>query len=127
MNDTSLNENMQNISIDPEQLKIIVGIINKCSFDLKNAKEKADEAWASCKTSLSENVTKDIDDKKEIIKKDFEKALEELDEYALKLDSVSNIWKDTEMEILSTSKEVEQLLSGISKGLFDFFTTNNKQ
>ena len=126
MNYISAEENLGNISIDPEQLKIVVGIIKKCIFDLKSAKRIADDAWNKCKVSLEEEITKDIDEKKEIIRNNFDKTIEGLEKYANNLDSVSNIWKETEIEIMSTSKQVEQLLSGIKNGLFDVFGNNNK-
>lgn len=126
MNDTSLNENLQNITVDPEQLKITVQLIKKYSFDLQNAKKKADEAWNICKNSLGENITKDIDAKKNIIQKEFEKGIEDLEKYANQLNSVSDIWKETEIEIISRSKRVDEILSGIKNGLFDIFNSNNK-
>lgn len=126
MNNDLLDEKSKNITVDPEQLKIVVGIIKKCAFDLKNAKEKSDEAWNACKGSLGENITRDIDEKREINQKNFENALEKLERYADNLNSVSNIWKETETEIISSSKEMESSFIGFLNNLPDVFKKDNK-
>lgn len=118
--DNELDSTNNNISIDPEELKIVVGQIKKSIFDLKSAKEKADDAWNLSRDSLKDVIVKDIDLKRETVKTTFDRAIENLEMYSNKLDSVSNIWKDTETEIMSTSKKVEQILNSIKTG-FDSF------
>ncbi len=116
MND-ELNESSQNISVDPEELKIVVGQLRKYLEDLKTAKEKADNAWVVCRDSLENNVTKDIELTRDNIKSVFNSGIQKLENSVDNLDSICNIWKDTEIEIMSTSKQVEELVSKLKAGI----------
>ena len=111
----------QNINIDPEHLKIVVGVIKRCAMDLKNIKKKSDEAWADCRSSLGENVSKSVDIKRESDRKKFEKAIEQLEHNADVLNTVASIWKDTETEILSSSKEFDEIINKINNNLSEAF------
>lgn len=117
MNEELLDESSQNISVDPEELKIVVGELRKYLEDLKIAKEKADNAWEVCRDSLESNVTKDIDSTRDNIKSVFDSAVQKLENRIDSLESISNIWKDTEVEIMSTSKLVEELVSKLKAGI----------
>ena len=127
MNNESLNENLQALYIDPEQLKIVVGIIRKNINELKSAKEKEDNAWEACKSSINENIMNEINTQKQTNMKSFERGIEKLELYANKLESISNIWEDTENEIMSSSKEVEGLFANINRKITSslFNSTNN--
>ena len=114
VNNDNLVSGTQNFNVDPDQLKIVVGIIKKNLIELEKAKKKADDAWEKCKATLSENVTKSIEDKKISNDKRFVIAKDQLEEYANTLDSVSNIWKDTETEIMSSANDFEKTISNIS-------------
>ncbi len=120
-NEINLVNGTQNYNVDPEQLKITVGIIKKNLLELDKAKKKADDAWENCKATLSENVTKSLEDKKISNDKRFIIAKEQLEEYANTLDSVSNIWKDTENEIISSSQELEETISNINNNIGNAF------
>lgn len=112
-----LNESSQNISVDPEELKIVVGQLRKYLEDLKIAKEKADNAWDACRDSLESSVTKDIELTRDNIKSVFNSGIQKLENSVDNLDSICNIWKDTEIEIMSTSKQVEELVSKLKAGI----------
>jgi hypothetical protein len=116
-NNESMINGTQNFNVDPEQLKIIVGIIKKNLIELEKVKKRADDAWENCKLTLSENVTKSIEERKVSNDKKFITAKEQLEGYSNTLDSVSNIWKDTETEIMSSAKEFEQTISHINSDI----------
>lgn len=129
--DSNMHSN-QSFNIDPEQLKIIVNVIKKCVIDLSGAKQKADAAWNDCRTSLGENVTKDIDERKHANDKKFKKAISEVENSTNVLSTVANIWKDTENEIMSSSKDFEEIVNKINNNLvqafgFKLFKTEDKQ
>ena len=95
--------------------------------NLKNAKKNADCAWEQCETSLGKQMTNDIRERKVMINKKFESAIVELEHEADKLDSISNIWNETEEEIMTSSKSLDGILSDLNKALSSFFGTGKKQ
>lgn len=114
------NNSSQNV-IDPEQLKIVVGIIKRCILELSSAKTKADIAWKNCESTLGENIIKSVSERKQESDKKFKQAIEQLEKYANILDAVSNIWKDTETQIMSSSKEFDEIINKINNNLANVF------
>ena len=117
----------QDLKIDQERLKYIAGIIKRSIMNLKIAKKKADAAWIDCGDSLGRAITNDIDERKTVINDNYEKAMERLETEANALESIANIWNDTEVEIMSSSKNIDDIISNISRSISDFFGNNNKQ
>lgn len=115
------NNSSQNVSIDPEQLKIVVGIIKRCMIELSSAKTRADIAWKNCESTLGENVIKSVAERKQESDRKFKKAIEQLEKYSNILDTVSNIWKDTETQIMSSSKEFDEIINKINNNLANAF------
>ena len=132
MEDKKLTNSTQNFNIDHEQLKIVADVIKTCTIELANAKQKADNAWNECRVSLGENITQSIDERKASTDKKYKKAIEEVDNSANTLLTVSNIWENTENQLLSSSKEFEEIVNKINNNLiqlfgFKVFKVDNKQ
>lgn len=125
MNNESLRENLEGMEIDPEQLKITVGIIKRCITDLQSAKGKADEAWELCRNSLNKEILNDIDEKRAVNNKLFDEGIENIELAANKLESVSNIWQETEKDIITSSKEIDGLLSEVQRRFSNPFKNIN--
>ncbi len=115
--------NNRSIKTDPEQLKMTVAIIRKCIMDLNNAKKRADEAWINYKNNVNDTMAATIDEKHIMVDDNYKKAIEKLEESANALDSVSNIWKDTEITLKHSTKDLEDFITSIGNTLLQ---NNNK-
>ncbi len=111
------------LKTDPEQLKMTVGIIKKCIIDLNNAKSKADSAWNNYRSNVDDSMSKIIDEKKAEINNGYAKAIEELEKNSDVLDSISNIWKETEIELNKSSKSFEAMFDSVG----GFWDSKNKK
>ena len=111
----------QKTTIDHEALKVIVDVINKSIIELTAAKKKADMAWANCESMLDKNILKSIETKKNENSKKFTEAINELENNAKVLSSISNLWKDAEDDISNTSKELDELINKINTSLSQLF------
>ena len=109
------------ISEDEEQLRNIANNIRKYSLDLSNIKEKADLEWSLCSKFLDESVTKNINLVKNANNKKYLSDIEKLDNYANKIEFVSNVLKDTELEIIASSKRFESMFEKINQNLSNIF------
>ena len=115
MNDNNFFTNSKIQYVDQEQLKILAGTIRKYINDLNNIKTNADAIWEQSSTYLEDNALKGINTVKSDNNKKYSKSIEELNEYANKIDTVANIWEDTENEIKSSSKKLESFFDDIGK------------
>ena len=113
------------IAINQEQIKVIVGSLRKYAVDLEKVKSRADEIWEKCETYLDDNIINSIDTVKDINRKRYNSALEELNNYINKLETVANIWQDTEEQIKSSSIELENIFSEIGKTLSGLVNNKN--
>ena len=104
-----------NIKADPDELKAAVSIIKKCLIELKNSKERADNAWEQCSPNIDKKYINLINENKKINNKNFNKAIEDLEYYANSLNSIADVWKDSEREIESSFIEFESLFSNLTK------------
>lgn len=111
---------------DPEQLKITVGIIKKCIIDLNNAKIKADNAWINYRSNVDDSMSKIIDEKKAEINKEYSLAIDDLERNSDVLDSIANIWKETEIELNTSSKNFEAMFNSVNK-LFNIDDKSNNE
>ena len=116
--------NNQSISVNPEDLKEAANAIRKNAIELKEAKKLANSAWEDCNVSLSENFLKMINENKRENDKKFDKAIEELNSRADSLDAIANIWKDSEIEIMASMKNFNEVFEAAYK-LKDVFLGNN--
>lgn len=103
------------IFIDEEQLRVFVGMIKQYAVELNSIKQKNDLIWEQCGKYLGESITSNINIAREYNSKRFKTAIDELDNYANKIESISNIWKDTEIEIKSSSKSLESMFADIER------------
>ena len=126
MNNEINNNPNQNLTIDAEKLKMLSGVIKKTINDLKTAKKNADDAWDKCNASLGTGITVDINERKQMINKEFDKAIAELETDAETLESVANIWNDTEVEIMTSSKSLDDIFIDLNKTLSTFFGPGKK-
>lgn len=115
------NMERNNLTINPERLKYLSGVIKETIAELKIIKKNADDAWEECNTSLGDSTTKEINDRKIDINKKHENAISDLEHEAEVLESVSYIWNDTETEIMSSSKSIEDIFADLNKSLSSFF------
>ena len=113
------------IAINQDQIKVIVGSLRKYAVDLEKVKSRADEIWEKCETYLDDNIINSIDTVKDINRKRYNSALEELNNYINKLETVANIWQDTEEQIKSSSIELENIFSEIGKTLSGLVNNKN--
>lgn len=126
MNDNiETNRSPQSTTIDQEQIKKISELLRKYSDDLENVKSRADLIWADCEIYLDESVIKSIDNVKEINRRRYKNAMEELDNYTYRIDRIANIWNDAEEKIKVSSKELENAFSEIGKTITNFMNNNN--
>lgn len=109
----------KNITIDEEQLKLAVGKIKEQSIELNQLKDQSDLLWEQFSPYLGESVSSSINAMRETNRKKYYSAIEELNNYANKLESISNIWKDAEIEITTSAKNLESLFSDIGKTMQD--------
>lgn len=121
--------NNQNITVNPDELKNAANVIKQCLIDLKKAKSEADIAWENCNMSMGENIISKMNENKEYNDKKFEDAIAKLETKAISLDSISNIWKDSEIEIMSSYKQFDELFATVNKAseTIKNLTGNNKQ
>lgn len=115
------------LKIDPERLNYISGIIKKSIIELNIAKKKADDAWNSCYTSLGDTVTKDINERKYLIDKKYEEAISNLENEANNLMSIATIWNETESQIMSSSKQIDDMFTKLNETMSFFSNNSNKQ
>ena len=114
----------QTTNINQEQIKMISGLIKRYSSDLEKVKERADLLWEKCETYLDPNIINSIDYVKDINRKRYNSAIEELNNYANKIESVANIWQEAEERIKTSSIELENLFSELGKTISNI--ANNK-
>ena len=107
--------NTKNLNVDPDELKAAVSIIKKCLIELNNAKEKADKAWEQCSTNIDKKYLNLLNENKKINQQNFNKAIEDLEYNTNVLNSVADIWKESEQEISSSFKEFNMLFSNLTK------------
>ena len=111
------NTKSNNTSIDQEQLKLLSVKIKKYIDELSNSKKKADLAWEKCGECLGENTFKEVNLRRVISTKKYNKGIEQLETFADKLVSISNIWLEAETEITKSTKRLENIFSDIQKNL----------
>ena len=104
---------------DEEELKKIANKIRIYSNDLKIIKEKADQEWNMCSIYLDDATNQNINMVKSINNKKYLQDIEKLENYANKIESISNILKETELEIKASSKKFETLFEKINNNLLD--------
>ena len=109
------NTNSKIMAVDEEQLKILSGIMKKYTNDLNIVKKQADTIWEQCSSCLDDSIIENLKTVKEYNNKRFNSALEDLNNYANKMETIANIWKDAEAEIKVSSKKLETLFSDISR------------
>lgn len=114
------------LSVNPEELQNLINTLKKSMVDLKNAKNKADDAWSRCEASLGATLTQTINERKTKINESFNKAIDEIDNSTNVLTSVTNIWKDTENEILKSSRTIDDYVLDIAKKISSTFNNINK-
>ena len=107
--------NNNNLNVDPDELKAAVNIIKKCLIELKNAKEKADNAWEQCTPNIDKRYLSILNENKKMNQQNFNKAIEDLEYNANVLNSVADIWKESEQELSSSFKEFNMLFSSLTK------------
>ena len=107
--------NNNNLNVDPDELKAAVNIIKKYLIELKNAKEKADNAWEQCSPNIDKRYLSILNENKKMNQQNFNKAIEDLEYNANVLNSVADIWKESEQELSSSFKEFNMLFSSLTK------------
>lgn len=112
------------MAIDEEQLKTIVGVIKRYATDLNKIKSRSDNIWEQCSSYLDDSVSANINEIKSANVTKYSTAMEELIAYANKLESISNIWKEAETEITTSSKNLESIFADISKNILDTVEKN---
>ena len=112
-NNTYTNSKVQ--YIDQEQLKILAGNIRSYIVDLNKIKSNADALWEQCSNNLDASALEGINVVKSENQVKFNTSIEELNNFADRLDSVANIWDDTEKEIKSSSIKLGSIFDDISK------------
>ena len=113
------NSIYNNYSIDDEeQLKLIAINMSKCLEELKKIKESSDFEWNECTKYLSEDVNININDIKDNNGKKFVKGTDDLESYILKLESIIQIMKETEIEIKASSKKFESVFDEVKPSMF---------
>ncbi len=114
--------NNQNISVNPEELKNSANTIRKSLIDLKAAKKLADAAWEDCMSSMSmgEQYLNMLNDSKIENDNVFSSAIDKLEMKANSLDSIANIWKESEIEIMSSYKQFSSSLGVLGRKIFEF-------
>lgn len=125
MNDF-FNTNSKIMTVDEEQLKITSGIIKNYSNELLRIKKNADSLWEQCSIYIDDSVLNNINTVKETNNKKFDSAISELNEYSNKMNSIANIWKDTETEIKASTKKLDSLFSNIQKTMLDAINNSKK-
>ena len=113
--------------IDQQQLKILAGTIRKFIIELKTIKKKSDIVWEQCSAYLEDNTIKNINSVKSDNAIKFAAAIEDLNNYANKIESIANIWEDTENEIKTSSKNLESLFDDIGKTMRSAIEYSKKQ
>lgn len=121
-----LYTNSKIMTVDEEQLKTTSGIIKQYAIELDNLKKQADSLWEKCSVYLDDNILNSINTVKDVNNKKYLNAINELNNYADKMESVSNIWKDAETEIKVSSKRLESLFSDISKTITDAINNSKR-
>ncbi len=112
------------MAIDEEQLKTIVGVIKRYATDLNKIKNRSDVVWEQCSSYLDDSVSANINEIKASNVTKYTSAMEELIAYANKLESISNIWKEAETEISTSSKNLESIFEEISKNILNTIEQN---
>ena len=113
--------------IDQEQLKILAGIIKRYANDLKTIKKKSDEIWEQCSSYLEDGTIANINIVKSNNYVKYNSSIDELINYANRIETVANIWDETEREINASSKKLESYFSDVSKTVKDAFERSRKQ
>ena len=113
------------MEINQEQIKGITRDIRKYSADLDLVRKRADEIWKSCEMYLDDSVINSIQTVKDINRKRYNRAFEELEGYANRIESVANIWKETEDEIKASSIKLENIFSDIGRTFTDMVNNKN--
>ena len=117
--------NNQSISVNPEDLKEAANAIRKNIIELKEAKKLASNAWDDCNVSLGEKFLEMINENKKKIDDKFDKAIEELNSRANSLESIANIWKESEIEIMSSMKKFSEVFD-IANRVKNYFVKTEK-
>ena len=107
--------NNQNLTVNPEEIKAAAVSMKIYIKDLKDAKKAADLAWEECDISMGEDFINMINDNKLENDKKFNDAISKLESRANSLDSISNIWKESELEILASYKQLNEVFDSVSK------------
>ena len=124
-NNYGMNRSPQTATIDQNQIKRISELLRKHSADLEEVRARADMLWENCEIYLDEGVINSINHVKDINKRRYDKAIEELNNYTYRIDRIANIWNDTEEKLKASSKELESAFSEIGKTISSFI--NNKE
>lgn len=125
MNDF-FNTNSKIMTVDEDQLKITSGIIKNYSNELSRIKKEADLLWEECSVYIDDAVLNNINTVKSTNNKKFSSAITELNDYANKMESIANIWKDTEVEIKASTKNLESLFSDIQRTMINAVNDSKK-
>lgn len=120
----NMNYDIQ-INTNEEELKIIANNIRKYINDLNTIKNKADQEWNMCTKFLDETTNQNINMVKSIDHKKYLADIENLENYANKLDFISNVLKETEIEIKASAKKFETMLDKMNKDVLNVLNKNN--
>jgi hypothetical protein len=127
MNDNNTFNGSKVQYIDQEQLKILAGTIRKYVNDLSKIKSKADIVWDQCSAYLDESALESINSVKSDNYKKYTSSMDELNNYANRVESVANIWDDTEKEIKTSSRKLESFFDDIGKTMRSAIEFSKKQ
>lgn len=127
MDDKNTYTNSKVQFIDQEQLKILAGTIRRYVNDLNKIKNKSDVLWEQCSAFLEEGTLDSINMVKSDNYSKYVSSIEELNNYANRIESVANIWDETEQEIKASSRTLESLFDDIGKTMRTAFEKSKNQ
>lgn len=112
------------INADEEELKKIANNIRRYSNELNIIKAKADQQWNLCSKLLDDSTNQNINMVKSANNKKYLSDIEKLDNYANKIEFVSSVLKDAELEIKASSKVFEGLFEKINRNILEVLNKN---
>ncbi len=124
MNDNNLNKNNQEISVNQEQIKVTAESIRKYKLELELLRNQAENIWSDCGKYIDQNILNSIESVKDINRKKYNNAINELDTFVKKIESVANIYNDAELEINVAAKQLENIFSDITKSISNIVSQN---
>ena len=128
MNDNINRDNdLKVLSMDETQVKMISEKIREYASELEDIRNHAELMWEKCSVFLDDNIMSSINSVKEGNKKKYKAAHDNLKSYADRIDSIANIWKDTEAEIKSSSVDLENLFAELGRTISSVIGKDNNQ